>query len=412
MDVVVAGIGTALPPHQIPQTVASEGAVHYCCEQPEQARSVAALYRLSGVETRHCVVLNQSEGTQSERQDFYPPRSVDSPAGPTTGERLRFFERAAGPLAVEAATKALERSGVEARRVTHLITVSCSGFSAPGFDYDLIDQLPLRPTVARTQVGFMGCHAALNALRVARAFVAADSEAVVLVCCVELCSLHYQYGWDPEQIVANSLFADGAAACVIQATNSLLKNGCREGEAPAEPRVTSDFPHAHGSAGASPSLFQQAAETPAAAAHSESPRPFRILASGSTVLPHSRDAMTWRVGDHGFRMTLSSSVPGLLAQHLYPWLSEWLGQHGLRPEAIGAWAVHPGGPRILQAFAEAMRLDPSHLNLSREVLRQHGNMSSPTLLFILDRLQQSRAAGPCVAIGFGPGLAAEATLFE
>ena len=371
MDVVVAGIGTALPPHQIPQTVASEGAVHYCCEQPEQARSVAALYRMSGVETRHCVVLNQSEGTQSERQDFYPPRSVDSPAGPTTGERLRFFERAAGPLAVEAATKALERSGVAARRVTHLITVSCSGFSAPGFDYDLIDQLPLRPTVARTQVGFMGCHAALNALRVARAFVAADSEAVVLVCCVELCSLHYQYGWDPEQIVANSLFADGAAACVIQAT-----------------------------------------ETPVAAAGLESPRPFRILASGSTVLPNSRDAMTWRVGDHGFRMTLSSSVPGLLAQHLFPWLSEWLGQHGLRPEAIGAWAVHPGGPRILQAFAEAMRLDPSHLNLSREVLRQHGNMSSPTLLFILDRLQQSRVAGPCVAIGFGPGLAAEATLFE
>ena len=367
MDVVIAGIGTALPPHQISQTVASAGAVLYCCEQPEQARSVGALYRMSGVETRHCVVLNQSEGTQAEQQDFYPPRSTESPAGPTTGERLKFFERAAGPLAIEAAAKALERSGVEARRVTHLVTVSCSGFSAPGFDYDLIDQLPLRATVARTQVGFMGCHAALNALRVARAFVAADPQAVVLVCCVELCSLHYQYGWDPEQIVANSLFSDGAAACVVRAAD---------------------------------------------AGHSASERPFRILASGSTMLPDSRDAMTWRIGDHGFRMTLSSSVPGLLAQHLFPWLSEWLGNHGHRPETIGAWAVHPGGPRILQAFTEAMRLDPSHLDLSRAVLREHGNMSSPTLLFILDRLHASRRAGPYVAIGFGPGLAAEATLLE
>src|SRR6201999_2275922 len=110
---------------------------------------------------------------------------------------------------------ALERSEVSSQAITHLITVTCSGFVAPGFDFTLINELPLRPDVARTQIGFMGCHAALNALRVARAFVAADPKAVVLVCCVELCSLHYQYGWDPEQIVANSLFAAGSAACVL-----------------------------------------------------------------------------------------------------------------------------------------------------------------------------------------------------
>ncbi len=363
----MVGIGTAVPHHQIHQTLAGEASVAYCCDEPGQARSVGALYRMSGVETRRLVILNRSDGTLAERQEFYTARTSESPAGPTTGERLEFFERAAGPLAVDAATKALQRSGVEARRVTHLVTVSCSGFSAPGFDYVLIDQLPLRPTVARTQVGFMGCHAALNALRVARAFVAADSKAVVLVCCVELCSLHYQYGWNPEQIVANSLFSDGAAACVIQAADA--------------GRVTAE-------------------------------RPLRILASGSTVLPDSRDAMTWRVGDHGFRMTLSSSVPGLLAQHLLPWLSEWLDNNGHRPESIGAWAVHPGGPRILQAFAEAMRLDPSHVDISREILRQYGNMSSATVLFILDRLRASRADGPFVAIGFGPGLAAEATLLD
>ena len=337
MDVVLAGIGTAVPRHEISQTLAGEASAAYCCDKPDQARLIEGLYRFSGVETRRLVILNRSDGTLAERQEFYTARTPESPAGPTTGERLEFFERAAGPLAVEAATKALEQSGVESRSVTHLVTVSCSGFSAPGFDYVLIDQLPMKPTVARTQVGFMGCHAALNALRVARAFVAADPKAVVLVCCVELCSLHYQYGWNPEQIVANALFSDGAAACVIQSAD---------------------------------------------ADRAASGRPFRILASGST------------------------------AQHLHPWLSEWLGNHGHRPESIGAWAVHPGGPRILQAFTEAMRLDSRHVDISRDILRQHGNMSSATLLFILDRLRASRAEGPFVAIGFGPGLAAEATLLD
>ena len=365
MDVVIAGFGTALPPHQVSQQMAGSVAVSFCCEKPEQARSVEALYRAAGVETRHSVVLNQAEGTPSERQNFYPPRSPESPFGPTTSERMQFFERAAGPLAVSAATQALERSGVESRAVTHLITVTCSGFSAPGFDHSLIEQLPLRATVARTQVGFMGCHAALNALRVARAFVAADSNAVVLVCCVELCSLHYQYGWDPEQVVANSLFADGAAACIVQSSDAV---------------------------------------------RDESDPPMRILSSGSVMVPNSSDAMTWRLGDHGFRMTLSSSVPGLLGTYLSPWLTEWLGNHGETPESIRTWAVHPGGPRILRAFAEAMQFDLSRLDPSREILRKYGNMSSPTLLFILNHLKEQRAPSPCVAIGFGPGLAVEATL--
>lgn len=367
MDIVIAGIGTALPRHEIHQSLAGEASVAFCCDEPGQARSVGALYRMSGVETRRLVILNRSEGALAERQQFYPARTREAPCGPTTAERMDVFQQEAGPLAVAAARKALECSGVEADRVNHLITVTCSGFSAPGFDYALIDELPLRPGVSRTQIGFMGCHAALNGLRVARAFVAADPQAVVLMCCVELCSLHYQYGWDPEQIVANSLFADGSAACVVQSA---------EADRPA------------------------------------SKRPLRILASGSTVLPESRDAMTWRMGNHGFRMTLSPSVPRLLSEHLLPWLSEWLGMYGHRPETIAAWAVHPGGPRILQAFAEAVRISPSKLNVSRDVLQQHGNMSSPTLLFILDRLRASHSGGPYLAIGFGPGLAAEVTLLE
>ena len=255
-----------------------------------------------------------------------------------------------------------------------MITVTCSGFVAPGFDFTLINELPLRPDIARTQIGFMGCHAALNALRVARAFVAADPDAIVLVCCVELCTLHYQYGWDPEQIVANSLFADGSGACVVQAAHD-------------PPKTSNGSDH-----------------------RSSSRTLNQIIASGSIMLPDSDDAMTWRVGDHGFRMTLSSRVPGILAEHLRGWMTKWLSQYELTPDQIVTWAVHPGGPRILNAFAEAMSIPTEALNISREIMQTHGNMSSPTVLFVLDRLRNEHASGPCVAIGFGPGLVAEATL--
>lgn len=373
MHVVISGIGTAVPAHQCQQQEAGEVAAQFCSATPDQAHMLSILYRMSGVNTRGSVVFASDQGTMTERQEFYPPCTPEFPNGPTTEERLDRFAEEAGPLALKSSRQALERSGVAVESVTHLITVTCSGFVAPGFDFTLINELPLRPTVARTQIGFMGCHAALNALRVAHAFVKADPRAVVLVCCVELCSLHYQYGWDPEQIVANSLFADGSGACVVQAD-------------PSSPEVIGI---------------------------TDRPRRWtldRIVASGSVVLPDSDDAMTWRVGDHGFRMTLSSRVPGILSTHLRGWMTEWLAKYNLTPEKIATWAVHPGGPRILNAFAEAMSIPSEELNISREIMQTHGNMSSPTVLFVLDRLRNEGAEGPCVAIGFGPGLVAEATL--
>lgn len=376
MGVTISGIGTAVPSHQCDQDEAGQVAAQYCSASPEQAHMLNILYRMSGVNTRGSVVLERPEGELVARQEFFPPLTADRPYGPTTEERLNVFAEKAGPLAIEASTRALERAGVYSEAITHLITVTCSGFVAPGFDFTLINELPLRPDVARTQVGFMGCHAALNALRVAHAFVAADPKAVVLVCCVELCSLHYQYGWDPEQIVANALFADGAGACVVQA-ESTSKND----------------DHQNGRLSKSPSIG-------------------RIIASGSMKLPDSEDAMTWRVGDHGFRMTLSSQVPGLLAEYLRPWMTDWLATHGLTPEKIVTWAVHPGGPRILNAFADAMSIPRDELDVSREIMQTHGNMSSPTVLFVLDRLRELNRQGPCVAIGFGPGLVAEATLLR
>jgi predicted naringenin-chalcone synthase len=227
--------------------------------------------------------------------------------------------------------------------------------------------LGLTPSTQRIQVGFMGCHGAINGLRVASALTAADPTARVLLVAVELCSLHYRFHWDSERIIANALFGDGAAAVVLG------------GERPAQQNT----PH----------------------------RNWNIAATGSTLIPDSQDAMTWRIGDHGFEMTLHGRVPDLIQQHLRPWLTQWLAERGHTLDSIGSWAIHPGGPRILSAIEESLGLPRDATAVSREILTSFGNMSSPTVLFIVDRLRQQNAPLPCVALGFGPGMFAEAALF-
>jgi len=352
----IAGIGTAVPPHRIAQADAAEIAMQFSCETPAQERLFKGMYRRAGVETRHSVVLEASDGDLGARQSFY------AHANPTTRDRMRKYGEQAGALAVSAGREALRDAEVPPERVTHVITVSCSGFHAPGFDIALIKQLGLAAQVARTHVGFMGCHGLLNGLRVARAFLAADPGACVLLCAVEMCSLHHQYGWDSDQIVANALFADGAAALV----------GVSEQQS-------------SGSA-------------------------YRVVASGSTLVEDCEDAMSWRIADHGFQMTLSPRVPELITRTIRPYLEGWLAGQGMNVATVGSWAVHPGGPRILAAFGEATGLDRAMLEPSYKVLAEYGNMSSPTVLFILERLRRSGAPRPCVALAFGPGLAVESVL--
>ena len=263
---------------------------------------------------------------------------------------------------------ALLDAAIEASAITHLITVSCTGFGAPGFDLALIANLPLAMDVARTHVGFMGCHGAFNGLRVARAFVEADPSACVLLCAVELCSLHLQEGWNPYHIVANALFADGAGAVV-----SIAADGAGAGST-----------HKTG---------------------------LQLVASTSTVLPGTEELMGWIIEDHGFSMVLSSKVPSRIATQLRPWLEQWLAGLGLTLPEVETWAVHPGGPRILAAVLESAGLQPAQIDLSTAVLRQFGNMSSATILFILERLRTTAGRdGPCLALGFGPGLTVEAAL--
>ena len=352
----IAGIGTALPPHRILQGEAATIAKQFSCKTPAQERLFETLYRRAGVEGRNSIVLRTSEGPLEGRQEFYGGEA------PTTRDRMSKYEESAAALAVAASRTAMDEAATDPNRISHLVTVSCSGFYAPGFDVALIKRLELPRGVARTHVGFMGCQGALNGLRAARAFVEADPKSIVLLCALELCSLHHQYGWDSELIVANALFADGAGAMVVES-------------------------------GAADSVA-----------------PYRVVSSNSALIDDSEDAMSWRIGDQGFTMTLSSRVPEIINGHLRPWLESWLRPHGLELDDVGSWAVHPGGPRILSAFEEATGLGAAALETSRRVLADHGNMSSPTVLFILDRMRREGSPKPVVALAFGPGLSVEAAL--
>jgi predicted naringenin-chalcone synthase len=367
MSCAIAGLATALPKFSLTQEQAASVA-QVLCLSAEQAPLVPVLYRQTEITRRH-MVLNQNivvdmlNGTRASESIFLPSGESDD-HGPTTRQRMQSYVEEAGPLAVRAAQAALEESGLNQREFTHLITVSCTGFSAPGVDYELIQSLDLPSTIQRTHIGFMGCHGALNGLRVARAFTDADPAARVLLCAVELCSLHYHYGWDPKRVVANALFGDGAAAVV---------------------GVPSDQANADA---------------------------WQVAGTGSCLFPNSAYAMTWNIGDYGFDMTLSTRVPNLIEANLRPWLDNWLLQNGIAFEDVASWAIHPGGPRVLNAVNQVLGLDKDATAVSREVLTEHGNMSSPTVLFILERLRRLAAPRPCVAMGFGPGLVVEATLFR
>ena len=364
----ILGLGTALPATVIDQDDALHIAKSLCCRTDEQVTWLPTMYNHTGIARRHLilgpdVVRDVIDGTRHSGSPFLPT-GLPEDCGPTTAERMRHYVAGAGPLALRAARQALEQSGLAARELTHLVTVSCTGFHAPGLDVALIHGLGLSPEIQRTHIGYMGCHGALNGLRVARAYAGAEPEARVLLCAVELCSLHYHYGWDPQRIIANALFADGAAAVV----------GAR--------------------------------------ASAESADTWGISASGSCVFPGCADAMTWTVGDNGFEMTLSRRVPGLIATNLKPWLEGWLAGQGLSVGEVRSWAIHPGGPRILDAVAESLELTAEQTADSRAVFARCGNMSSPTVLFIVDRLRRQRSPRPCVALGFGPGLAVEAALLR
>jgi predicted naringenin-chalcone synthase len=361
MTFLISGLGTAVPRELITQDDAARLAIELAGPSCTHAPAMETLYRKTGVHKRHSTLITTSTNGQPATQSFFPVAAAPADRGPTTQTRMREYESAAQDLAAEAATVAMQNSGTAAHEVAHLITVSCTGFHAPGVDVGLIDRLSLNQEVSRTHIGYMGCHGALNGLRIASALSSAHAGHRVLLCCVELCSLHHQYDADPQQMVANALFSDGAAAVI----------GC-----------SSD----------------------------NNSEPWRVVDQFSCVLPDTADLMSWRIGDHGFVMRLSPQVPRVIEQTLRPWLAEHLSRHSLYVDDIHSWAIHPGGPRILTACADSLGIDHAFLEPSRHVLADFGNMSSPTVLFILDQLRAREDSLPCIALAFGPGLTIEAAL--
>ncbi|WP_223627801.1 type III polyketide synthase [Microbacterium sp. EST19A] len=340
-------------------------------------RIVSTSFNVSGIDTRHTVIDELSQDSQTPETDpvFYDRRS-GALLAPGTRARNDVYTREAGRLFVDVARLALDADpDLEAADVTHVITASCTGFHAPGPEYEIVRALGLSDSVQRYHLGFMGCYASMPALRAASQFCAADENAVVLVVSVELCTLHLRSSEDPDTIVASSLFADGAAAGIVTAR---------------------DLP------------------SPVTG--------LRLDRFHTAIAPEGEKAMAWTIGDTGFEMILATTVPQIIGdtiigamRPLYAPEDDLVGafDEGAVGGEVEHWAIHPGGRSILDRVQEKLHLTDVQLHPAREVLREYGNMSSATVLFVLKRILEEEGAqvGDRVsAMAFGPGLTAESAL--
>lgn len=338
-------------------------------------RLIATSFDGAGVETRH-TVLDELDPTAEIDAPQFLDRTTGALLEPGTAARNDIYAREADRLFVEVARRSLDADpDISASDITHVVTVSCTGFHAPGPDYAVVRGLGLPAAVQRYHLGFMGCYAALPALRAAAQFCRADPDAVVLVASVELCTLHLRSSDDPDAIIASSLFADGAAAALVTARRLPT----------AVPGLVIDAFH-------------------------------------TALIPDGEGDMAWTVGDTGFEMVLSTRVPQLIGMHIHDALGAlWQGDDDIADrldgqsigEIVQHWAIHPGGRSILDRVQERLALDEAQLRPAREVLRTHGNMSSATVLFVLQRILEHegpRSGERVAAMAFGPGLTAESAL--
>ncbi|MGB6690229.1 MAG: type III polyketide synthase [Terracidiphilus sp.] len=313
------------------------------------------MVRLSAIEHRYSFIqpVATEDGKWRDAEDLYVRGNF-----PDTARRMQLFERFAPRLA-QCALDKLAVTEAERRTVTHVIVTSCTGLYAPGLDFDIIHHLGLDPSVERTMIGFMGCYAAMNALKTARHIVRSEPDARVLVLNLELCTLHLQETEDLEQVLSFLLFADGCAACLVSAE----------------------------------------------------PNGLAIDSFLAINVPNTSHLITWRIRGLGFDMQLSGQVPGEIGHALKELGSEVT--RGRDPRSIDLWAVHPGGRSILDSVEKSLQLCPEALRFSRSVLAQFGNMSSATVMFVLEKIMQLAQAGQTgCAMSFGPGLTAETMLFH
>ncbi|SFR66381.1 Predicted naringenin-chalcone synthase [Agromyces sp. CF514] len=374
MAISLRGISTV-----VPATVLVQDAVRdVFAAQPGlnrlAQRIVTTSFNVSGIERRHSVLEELTLEPRDEAPVFFDQKTGELLL-PGTKARNEIYAREATRLYVEAGRAAIEATpGVEASDVTHVITVSCTGFYAPGPDFMVARDLGLNAGVERYHLGFMGCYASIPALRLARQLCEADAAAVVLVISVELCTLHLRSSNDPDTIVASSLFSDGAGSGIVST---------RDPE-PGE-------------------------------------RAFELDRFATRITPVGEGDMAWKIGDHGFEMVLSNAVPAIIDAHITGALEPLFAPdaalaealaNDTSSEAIEHWAIHPGGRSILDKVEARLALTEEQLVPARETLRDYGNMSSATVLFVLANILESDAAAGdrVAAMAFGPGLTVESAL--
>lgn len=360
----ITAIGTANPSHRFRQSQIADFMVRAMQLNPHDSRKLRAIFKASGIDYRYSVLedygLAKDYTFYADAQDFVP--------FPSTAKRLNFFRDHALNLSFNAVQNMLQAiPEFNLQGITHLILVCCTGMYAPGLDIDLVKKLKLPTTVQRTGINFMGCYAAFNAFKVADAFCEADSKAKILIVCTELCSLHFQKEPTDDNMISNALFADGAAAVLVEAQTT------------ASLRLK-------------PENF-----------HSD------------LILEGERD-MAWTIGDLGFEMKLSSYVPSIIKSGIVRLTTTLLDKISKNLSNVRFFAIHPGGRKILESIEQELGIDKNQNEPAYHVLKNYGNMSSPTILFVLNeiikKLKPEDHGEHILSFAFGPGLTLESMVLK
>ena len=357
----IVHIGTALPHYKHQQEDILRFMQQVYAADTKEQRKMKFLYHQSGIQNRYSVIGDYNRPAQDWR--FYP-RSENLEPFPTLEQRMALYNKYAAPLSVDAIRNCIEHL-LPAKQITHLITVSCTGMSAPGLDLQIIDLMDLPNTIYRTSINFMGCYAAIHALKIADTICQNDTAAKVMIVCTELCTLHFQKEATTDNITSSMLFSDGSAAALVT--------------------------------------------------HDQYPQPgLELQHFYAEIIPKGKKDMAWELSSSGFLMTLSGYIPELIEEDFEQLIARALKSAGIRKEQIKDWCIHPGGKRILQSVKKCLHLNDTALNDSFAILDQFGNMSSPTILFVLKSMMQNPPGMNHKILGaaFGPGLTMETFIGE
>ncbi len=364
---VLTKISTVVPKYKLKQT----DLAHFTADLFEytalERRKIVLMYAKSGIETRYSVMPDYY--LPREERIFYPT-TQDLEPFPNIEKRMAYYDAEAVHLAMDAIEKCMENT-IKKNQITHLITVSCTGLSAPGLDIDIVQQMGLNADINRTSINFMGCYAAMHALKQADYICKSDANAVVMVVCVELCTLHFQKINDQDNITSNLLFSDGCAAALVVGDDFAKKNKMQG---------------------------------------------FQLKGFYSQLALSGKKDMAWRLSSTGFLMTLSGYVPDLLEQGIKDLFDKAVQQMNISWSDIKHWAIHPGGKKILEVVEKELGLGRDNLESSFKVLKNYGNMSSPTVLFVLKDILENKLNFSeqeyTFTAAFGPGLTLETGIFE